>query len=129
MVLTRLDQCGLSLLEVLVSLVVAVLFLGYLLPGATAALRRVQKADLEAEATGVARNHVELLSAWPAVAPEPSTGTSGALRWSVQQIAIDGAGKSSASVASLRTFRITVSSPSEPMPLVDMTVQRLSRAP
>lgn len=120
---------GLSLLEVLVSLAVAALFLGYLLPGATNALQRMQLADLEAEAARLAKNHIERLSAWPAKEPVPNSGTVGTLTWNVRQTAIEGARPDAPVPATLRTFRITVMAQAQAAPLVDLTVQRLGTVP
>lgn len=111
------------------SLAVAALFLGYLLPGTTAALRRMQLAALEADAVVLARNHVERLNAWPATEPVPNSGAVGALTWSVRQTAIEGARPNAPAPATLRTFRITVAAQSQVAPLIDLTVQRLGTTP
>lgn len=122
-------SAGLSLLEVLVSLAAAALFLGLMLPAANTALRRMQLASLEADAIQLARNQVEKLSAWPAAEPTPNTGTVGRLTWSVKQIGVDGAQAGAPAGATLRTFQLRVQAAGEPQALVDMTVQRLGGAP
>lgn len=116
-------------MEVLVSLAVAALFLAFLLPGSAAALQRMQLASLQTEALQLARNQVELLSAWPAAEPVPNSGAVGSLTWVVKQTAIDGAQSTSPAAATLRTFRVTVTASGEQAPLVDMTVHRLGRSP
>lgn len=118
-----------SLIEVLVSLVVAGLFLSMLLPGASFALQRLRLSALQAEAVQLARNQVEALSVWPATAPEPSQGLANGLRWKVEQTAVEQPVQAVASAIVLRTFRITVAPADDAAPLIELTVKRIGRAP
>jgi len=120
---------GLTLIEVLVSLVVAGLFLSLLLPGASGALQRLRLTALQTEAQQLARNQVEALSAWPALAPSPANGVIGGLRWQVEQTAVEGQSAGLQGAVVLRTFRITVAALDESQILVDLTVKRLGRLP
>ena len=120
---------GMSLIEVLVSLVVAGLFLSMLLPGASFALQRLRLSALQAEAVQLARNQVEALSVWPATAPEPSQGLTNGLRWKVEQTAVEQPVPAVASAIVLRTFRITVAPADDAAPLIELTVKRIGRAP
>jgi prepilin-type N-terminal cleavage/methylation domain-containing protein len=119
---------GMSLIEVLVSLVVAGLFLALLLPGASAALQRMGQSGREAEAVQIARNQVEALSVWPAVVPTPSEGKVGGLLWKVEQIGVERPPAGAAATTVLRHFRITVVEGQGQEPLVSLTLKRLGRA-
>lgn len=120
---------GMSLIEVLVSLVVAGLFLSMLLPGASTALRRLRFSAQQAEAVQLARNQVEALSVWPATAPAPPQGLANGLRWKVEQTAVERPDRTGVSAIVLRTFRITVAAADDAAPLIELTVKRLGRAP
>lgn len=120
---------GMSLIEVLVSLVVAGLFLSLLLPGASAALQRLRFLELQAEAVQLARNQIEALSVWPANPPAPPQGLANGLRWKVEQIEVERPDQDAASTIVLRTFRVTVAIPDDAAPLIELTVKRIGRAP
>jgi prepilin-type N-terminal cleavage/methylation domain-containing protein len=81
-----LRQCGMSLLEVLVAMAVAALFLSWLLPGAVQAMQRQRQAGDLAHAVQLARFHAEALSVWPAALPMPAQGRQGALAWRIDQV-------------------------------------------
>jgi Tfp pilus assembly protein PilV len=118
-----------SLIEVLVSLVVAALFLSILLPGASTALQRLRFSALQAEAVQLAHNQIEVLSVWPATAPAPPQGRVNGLQWKVEQIAVERPSHDVASAIVLRTFRVTVAAADDAAPLIELTVKRLGRAP
>lgn len=118
-----------SLIEVLVSLVVAGLFLSLLLPGASAALQRLRFSALQAEAVQLARNQIEGLSVWPATLPEPPQGLANGLRWKVEQTAVERPSQLVASAIVLRTFRVTVAAANDAAPLIELTVKRMGREP
>lgn len=122
---------GMSLIEVLVSLVVAGLFLSILLPGVRFAVQRSRLSALQAEAVQLTRNQVEFLSVWPATVPVPSQGVANGLSWKVEQISIERPTQEVPSAIVLRTFRITVAVAAADAtdPLVDVTIKRLGRAP
>lgn len=121
-------QRGLSLVEVLVSLIVGGLFLGILLPNSTTALRRLSFDSHRGTAVEIARNQIESLSAWPATAPVPDQGISNGLRWRVQALTVEGQSGTGQGGIVLRNFRVTVSDPIQAEPLVDVTIARLGRA-
>lgn len=119
---------GLTLLEVLVTLVIVGMFLAVLLPGSTLAMRRLQAAQLKSQALSIASSHIEALNAWPATLPSPASGREGALLWKVEQLAsldVDGSALKGARLAS---YRISVAAVGDRDPLVDVTVRRLTKA-
>ena len=126
--LSRARDRGLSLLEVLVSLAVAALFLSWLLPGAAEAVRRHQRTAVLEQAIQLARYHTESLGVWPASLPQPSKGRQGTLDWQVEQVAIEKSMRPQRSGAAVLTFRIPVRTESMSEPLVELTIKRLGRA-
>ena len=117
---------GFSLLEVVVALAVAALFLGALLPAVQQASSRMQQASRQQAATRVAANALSHFAGFDAQLPLPAQGVEAGLRWEVASRGVQAADTPGARLLDLR---ITVRDPNTAELLVDMEARRLVFAP